>query len=334
MNESEKREIEERKKILFINQNLGQDILNLLEDDLITEISANQDGRIWIDIVGKGYEKTEIVYSEIKRKTIIEVIASFNGKSANNMTPIISATLPNGERFEGILGEPVNNQPIFSIRKPSKVIIPLENFLTINKNEVVKDNTYEELKQIKEIPKLLSYIIEKRMNILVIGGTSSGKTSLTNACIQTLNNTKNRVITIEDTRELNCDGIENKVMLKTTEYVSARQLLRSTMRLNPDRILIGELRTGEESIELLKAWNSGHSGGMSTIHANNSQAGLQKLEQYLGEVSHKEQEKMILEAVNIVINIAKEGHKRGIKEIALVKSYDYENKQYILEKLL
>ncbi|RRD40368.1 secretion system protein E [Leptotrichia sp. OH3620_COT-345] len=333
MTEAEKRDIDKRKKINFLNENLGDEILDLLDREDINEISVNQDGKVWIDIAKEGYVKTETIYDNLRRKTIIEVIASFNGKSANNDTPIVSATLPNKERFEGILGEPVDDKPVFSIRKPSRGIIPLENFFKAVFEDENGEEIYDILSKAENSQELIKMAILNRANILVNGGTSSGKTSLTNAMIQLLNGTKDRIITIEDTRELNCRDIENKVMLRTTETVSAKDLLRSCMRLNPDRIFVGELRRGEETIELLKAWNSGHPGGISTIHANTNQSALKKVEQYLGEVSSRKQIGMILEAVNIVVNITKQNTVRGIKEIALVKGYDYEKKEYILEKI-
>ena len=106
------------------------------------------------------------------------------------------------------------------------------------------------------------------------------------------------------------------------------------MRLNPDRIIVGELRRGEETLELLKAWNSGHAGGLSTIHANDCQSGLMKLEQYLAEVVESDQKKTILEAVDIVVNLIKnEENKRVVREIKALKDYDEKKKEYVLEEI-
>ena len=113
-----------------------------------------------------------------------------------------------------------------------------------------------------------------------------------------------------------------------------KMLLQSSMRLNPDRIIVGELRRGEETLELLKAWNSGHAGGLSTIHANDCQSGLMKLEQYLAEVVESDQKKTILEAVDIVVNLIKnEENKRVVREIKALKDYDEKKKEYILEEI-
>ena len=113
-----------------------------------------------------------------------------------------------------------------------------------------------------------------------------------------------------------------------------KMLLQSSMRLNPDRIIVGELRRGEETLELLKAWNSGHAGGLSTIHANDCQSGLMKLEQYLTEVVESDQKKTILEAVDIVVNLIKnEENKRVVREIKVLKDYDEKKKEYVLEEI-
>ena len=113
-----------------------------------------------------------------------------------------------------------------------------------------------------------------------------------------------------------------------------KMLLQSSMRLNPDRIIVGELRRGEETLELLKAWNSGHAGGLSTIHAYDCQSGLMKLEQYLAEVVESDQKKTILEAVDIVVNLIKnEENKRVVREIKALKDYDEKKKEYVLEEI-
>ena len=147
------------------------------------------------------------------------------------------------------------------------------------------------------------------------------------------NKTEDRDFLLEDTPELQCN-ILNSVFLTTTHYVSMKMLLQSSMRLNPDRIIVGELRRGEETLELLKAWNSGHAGGLSTIHANDCQSGLMKLEQYLAEVVASDQKKTILEGVDIVVNLIKnEENKRVVREIKLLKGYDENKKEYVLEEI-
>ena len=167
-----------------------------------------------------------------------------------------------------------------------------------------------------------------------MGGTSSGKTTFINGCINELTETEDRVFLLEDTPELQCN-ILNSVFLTTTHYVSMKMLLQSSMRLNPDRIIVGELRRGEETLELLKAWNSGHAGGVSTIHANDCQSGLMKLEQYLAEVVASDQKKTILEGVDIVVNLIKnEENKRVVREIKLLKDYNENKKEYVLEEIM
>lgn len=318
MNEEIKRNLEKERKIAFVNENLEL-LKEYLEDKDITEISLNESGEIWIEKFGIGYIKSKTKISEINAEGIIKVIASYVGKNITREDPIVDAILPTGDRFVGLLYDVVGNNPVFSIRKRSNKIFKLEEYVTTGM-----------LKQ-SEMEFLVNAILERK-NILVIGGTGTGKTTFVNACLQVLNDTKDRIGIIEEVRELQCTA-DNINFFTTNEYVNFKALIKANMRLNPDRIILGELREGEETLALLKGWNSGHPGGLSTIHANSNEAGLQKLEQYLDEVTEKPQSSMIVEAVNIVVNIVKENHIRKIKEISKVIGYDKENKKYILEKI-
>ena len=318
--EIDKEEEKEKRIVKLFEWQLGKDILELFNDKQIIEIMLNQDKAIWVEKFGIGKMKTSIVVERIQAKKIIEIIASYNKKVVTRQDPRVSAVLPNGSRFEGIMFDAVQNKPIFSIRKRPERVFTLDEYV---ESRIITQ---------KQKDFLVKSILNKK-NILIVGGTSSGKTTFINGCINELSGTEDRVFLLEDTPELQCN-IQNSVFLTTTHHVSMKMLLQSSMRLNPDRIIVGELRRGEETLELLKAWNSGHAGGLSTIHANDCQSGLMKLEQYLAEVVESDQKKTILEAVDIVVNLIKnEENKRVVREIKVLKDYDEKKKEYVLEEI-
>lgn len=166
--------------------------------------------------------------------------------------------------------------------------------------------------------------VATRQNILIVGGTGSGKTTLTNAVIDSMvkHNEDDRIIIIEDTNEIQC-AADNSVIMRTSEKASVTmgKLLRVTLRYRPDRILVGEVRGGE-ALDLLKAWNTGHPGGVATIHANSALLGLERLEQCIEEVSTNVNRKVIAQTINLVIFIKKTQQGRTIEELAYVHGHD------------
>ncbi|CAM3108117.1 ATPase, T2SS/T4P/T4SS family [Streptobacillus felis] len=313
-----KRKLDLERKENFLKENLTG-IQKFLEDISISEISLNQDGKIFLDIKGKGRVDSGETLSKIDGENIIKIVAAFSEQEITETSPIISASLPDGSRFEGLMYQVTNYNPVFSIRRHTTEVIPLEKF--IETNFITEDQK-----------KYIETAIKEKKNILVVGGTSTGKTTFLNACLDKLKDTDDRISVIEEIRELKCEA-KNINYFTSTDTTSYRDLLRSNMRLNPDRIILGELRTGGETLELLKAWNSGHSGGFATIHANSTIAGLKKIEQYIDEVTVKSQHYLIVEAVNIVVNIIRDGTRRYVKEIAEVINYDKENDTYIIKKI-
>ena len=177
---------------------------------------------------------------------------------------------------------------------------------------------------------ILIKAVYERKNILVIGGTSSGKTTLTNAIINEMSCLNQRLLILEDTQEIQSKA-ENTVFFKTSDTVNMQDLLKSCMRYRPDRIIIGEIRSGE-ALDLLTAWNSGHPGGISTIHSDTPVGGLKQLEQYIQRVSVSKQQELIAMTVNYLVVIVKENNTRVVKEIKEVKGF--ENGKYILEDIL
>lgn len=179
---------------------------------------------------------------------------------------------------------------------------------------------------------VISRAIEERKNILIVGGTGSGKTTFANAIIDGIVNKcpHDRLIIIEDTNEIQCTA-KNHVILRANDKISMLLLLKAVMRLRPDRILVGEVRGGE-ALALLKAWNTGHPGGIATIHANNALAGLNRLEQLIAEISISPMQTLIAEAVNIVVFIKKNKTGREIKEVIEVLGFDKQKQNYITKE--
>ena len=167
---------------------------------------------------------------------------------------------------------------------------------------------------------------------MIVGGTSSGKTTFANAILKGLSNTKDRVLVLEEVRELQVNTDDVNYYTATNE-LNIQDLLRFCMRMTPDRIIVGELRKGEECMEMLKAWNSGHNGGIATIHANGAKEGLIKVEQYLGEVSEKSQVNLIVDAIDVVVSLVKEESIRKVKEVAILKGFDLKENEYVLERI-
>lgn len=311
-------EIQDRKK-QFLIENLGK-IKELLDDPLITDIMYNQDGTLFIEKIGSGkINLGKDFITPMKVKQIIELTASYNNENINRENPILESKLPTGDRIEGILYDISDNNPVMIIRCKAKKIFTLEEFM---EQEVItaKQKDY------------LINAVKNRKNILIVGGVGSGKTTFANALLAVLKDSDERLAILEDTQELQLNT-SNCMKLRTTQKIDMTNLLRATMRSNIDRIVLGELRKGSETLELLKAWNSGHEGGISTIHANSAAAGLMKLEQYTSEVSQRSQAACIVESVQLVINMVKQQNKRVVREIVEVKGYDLQSQEYILEKI-
>ena len=232
---------------------LGPAIAAFLEDPSIVEVMLNPDGRLWIDRLSGGLEDTGQQMSAADGERIVRLVAHHVGAEVHPGAPRVSAELPEtGERFEGLL-PPVVAAPAFAIRKPAVAVFTLEDYVAAG--IMTADQAA-----------MLRIAVAERRNILVAGGTSTGKTTLTNALLAEVAKTTDRVVLIEDTRELQC-AAPNLVALRTKDGVaSLSDLVRSSLRLRPDRIPIGEVR-GAEALDLLKAWGTGHPGGIGTIHA-------------------------------------------------------------------
>jgi type IV secretion system protein TrbB len=292
---------------------MGPDIAAALADPLVIEVMVNADGALRLDRLGSGRCDTGKLLEPAQVERIIRLVASHARTEVHGAAPIVSAELPPlgdglaGERFEGVL-PPVATGPCFSIRKPASRIYTLADY--------VSDGLMS-----AEAARLLSLAVVGRRNILIAGGTSSGKTTLANALLAELAALDERVILIEDTRELQCVAPDTVALRTRPGVATIGDLVRSTLRLRPDRIIVGEVRGGE-ALDMLKAWNTGHPGGIATVHANSAASALYRLEQLIQEAVVVVPRRLIAEAIDLVVFIAGRGTDRRIEAVAAVEGLD------------
>jgi type IV secretion system protein TrbB len=287
---------------------LGPAIATFLEDPSIVEVMLNPDGRLWVDRLSGGLEDSGRLMSAADGERIVRLVSHHVGAEVHAGSPRVSAELPEtGERFEGLL-PPVVAAPTFAIRKPAVAVFTLDDYAAAGTMTVAQASA-------------LRKAVAARKNILVAGGTSTGKTTLTNALLAEIAHTTDRVVLIEDTRELQCRA-PNLVPLRTKDGVaSLSDLVRSSLRLRPDRIPIGEVR-GAEALDLLKAWGTGHPGGVGTIHAGSALGALRRLEQLIQEAVITVPRALIAETINLVAVLRGRGSERRLAELAIVIGLD------------
>lgn len=291
---------------------MGPAIAAALSDPHVLEIMVNPDGALRLDILGEGRVDSDIRLDACQVERIIRLVASHARTEVHGERPIVSAELPThgagaGERFEGIL-PPVSLAPCFSIRKPAVRIYTLMDYVT---DSVLSS----------EAARLLSLAVVERRNILIAGGTSSGKTTLANALLAEMAHLDQRVILIEDTRELQSPARDTVALRTRTGTVAMGDLVRSTLRLRPDRIIVGEVR-GPEALDMLKAWNTGHPGGIATVHANSAASALYRIEQLIQEAVVTVPRQLIAEAIDLIVFLAGRGTARRVETIARVDGLD------------
>jgi len=284
---------------------LGPTIAKFLEDAEVVEVMLNPDGRLWIDRLSVGLSDTGETLSAPDGERIVRLVAHHVGAEIHAGSPRVSAELPEtGERFEGLL-PPVVSAPAFAIRKPAVAVFTLDDYVSAG---IMSAQQAEALRA----------AVESRANILVAGGTSTGKTTLTNALLAEVAKGSDRVVIVEDTRELQC-AAPNLVAMRTKDGVaSLSDLVRSSLRLRPDRIPIGEVR-GPEALDLLKAWGTGHPGGVGTIHAGSAIGAIRRLEQLIQEAVVTVPRALITETIDLVAVLAGRGAQRRLVELARVE---------------
>lgn len=288
---------------------LGHDLIGYLEDPDVIEVLLNPDGKLWVERLGGQHLEHKFDIDRVRGMSIITTVASILETTVIADRPILECELPfDGSRFEALI-PPVVAAPTFSIRKKASAVYTLSQYV---ESGIMTPAQHDAI--LAAIP--------QRKNILVAGGTGTGKTTLSNAILGAIAEIEpeHRVVIIEDTRELQCPAL-NTVYLRTSDLVDQTMLLRATMRLRPDRIVVGEVRD-KSALALLKAWNTGHPGGVGTVHANDAAAALVRIGQLIQEAGVPPAPELIAEAVNVVVSIRREKGSRRIEEVVEVKGYD------------
>jgi type IV secretion system protein VirB11 len=269
-------------------------------------------------------------------------IAAQKGTVINHDRPILETELPiDGSRFEGLM-PPVVSRPTFAIRQRPRRIFTLDDYeqagiLSDSQDPINRRrwrNDFQNAVRSLSHAEVIRAAIAEKKNILIVGSTGSGKTTLVNAILEALIKLAphDRVISIEDTIELQCP-VENYVDLRAVGNVTMLDCLRACMRLKPTRIVVGEVR-GAEAHVMLKAWNTGHPGGVATVHANDALSGLVRLESLVSEATSAPMQSLIAEAVDLVVFIDEEADLaagRKVRQLLLVNGY--ENGRYSVEYL-
>lgn len=296
------------RRIRMLRTAMGPEIAAALEDPEVVEVLLNPDGSLWLDRLGSGRAPTGTTLPPAVAERIIRLVAAHVRAEVHAGAPILSAELPEtGERFQGVL-PPVVRAPSFAIRKRALKIITLAQY--------VADGILSEAQAT-----FMRQAVRDRLNIVVAGGTSTGKTTLANALLDEIAETRDRVLILEDTVELQCRS-DDHVCMRTEPGVSTMaDLVRSTLRLRPDRVVVGEVRGGE-ALDLIKVWGTGHPGGIATVHAGSAHGALIRLEQLIQEVSVTVPRPLVAEAVNVIVYIAGRGNARRVKQIARVVGFD------------
>ena len=294
------------RKVAALRQAMGPVIAEALADRRVVEVMVNPDGKIWVDRIGEGRAFTGHLLAPHDADRILRLLADHVGEVVTKDRPRISATLPEtGERFQGAFMPLVAN-PAFAIRKRPEVVFTLD--------EYVRDGAMT-----PGMAAALREAAAARRNLLIAGGTGSGKTTLANAILAEPAFARNRVVLIEDTAELQCSAEDRLEMLtkRTDPAVTMTDLVRDTLRLRPDRIIIGEVRDGS-ALDLLKAWNTGHPGGLATIHANSAAEALSRLEDLIGEVTQRVPYRAIAQAIDLVVFIERTSSGRQVRSVTRV----------------
>ncbi|MGC0153568.1 P-type conjugative transfer ATPase TrbB [Chromobacterium vaccinii] len=309
-------------KLESLKYSFGLEMMEALSNPNVTDVLINPDGKVFVKEAGKAKRRLPKLASPSQRRSILHTLAAMLDTEINEEKPILEGTLPlNGERFEGLF-PPVVTQCSLAIRKPAAKVYTLDDYMRAG------IMTFKQAQAILEA-------VRQHKNILVVGGTGSGKTTLLNAISDAISveTPYDRLVTIEDVKEL-MSSLEDWVPMYSTKRCTMDQCLAATMRYNPDRIGVGEIRHGGPTMTLLKAWNTGHPGGFATVHADGAEEGLYRVNELIREVMPDDRFEMIARAINVVVfidNRSEDGRK--VREVISVKSWDHHDRKFIFDAI-
>ena len=291
-----------------LSRELGPEVCACLSDARVIEILLNADGTLWVERGGRPPSRLGSL-APIRAEAALATIAAAHKTTITRQNPILECELPlDGSRFEGLI-PPVVSAPVFAIRRKAAAIFSLADYAAAG---IMTEGQKT----------IIEWAAANRENILIVGGTGSGKITLVNAVIAHVSTAfpEDRLVILEDTAEIQ-RASENAVLLRSCEAADLLRLLRATLRLRPDRILVGEVR-GAEALDLLKAWNTGHPGGVAALHANDARSGLTRLENLVAEATSAPAQRTIAEAIHLIICIAKTERDRRVQELVRVRGFD------------
>lgn len=303
-----------------LRQAMGPVIAAALAEASVVEVMVNPDGAIWVERIGQGRVFSGERMAPADAERILRLVADHVGEVVTRDQPLVSATLPrSGERFQGVF-MPVSTAPAFTIRKRPEVIFTLDDYV---KTGVMTDAQAQALRA----------AAKGRDNILIAGGTGSGKTTLANAVLAEPAFAGDRVFLIEDTPELQCSAWDVVAVLtrRAPVVIGVVDLVRDALRMRPDRIVVGEMRDGAAALETLKSWNTGHPGGLSTIHANSAGDVLRRVEDLLTEVVAQPPRRAIAQAVDRIVHIRRTTQGRRVEAVLAVEGLEAD--RYLLTPL-
>lgn len=307
-----------RRNLAKLRREMGEQVRAAMDDPQVVEVMLNPNGSVWTDKLGKGMEYL-CDMSDVQALQMLGTIAHMLGTVINANNPKVEGELPgDGSRVEGVI-PPIVLHPSFNLRKKASAVFPLSSYV-------------ESGRATPEDADILREAVKSRKNILVVGGTGTGKTTFVNAIINEMKllTPQHRILILEDTAELQC-SMDNFVAMRSNDGFSMQDLLKIVMRQRPDRIIVGEVR-GKEALDMIKAWNTGHPGGVCTVHANDARAGLLRIEQLISEISQTPMRELVGEAIDVVAFLIRDP-KLGPKLAELIAVDGVKNNEYIFRDL-
>lgn len=266
-------------------------ILPFLDDPAVVEICLNADGAVWVERAGQGMTRSAAAMRPDEALRMLRLVATEMNVELSERNPSLAGKLPHwGARVQAAI-RPIVEAPVFALRKPARFVFSLDDYVAC---EILSPVQAE----------LLREAVRQRQNVLVGGGTGSGKTTFANALLQVVAETGDRVYIVEDTVELQCSAPNKLQMLVQPPFYSWQRAIMDAMRFRPDRVIVGEVRDGS-ALELLKAWNTGHPGGLATLHANDTAAMLDRLCQLIEEVVPVAPRVLVAQTVDLCVHIAR-----------------------------
>ena len=287
---------------------LGPVVSAWLDEPRVVDVLLNPDGSLWVERLGEERIATGDRLTPADAERIIRLVADHVGAEAHAGSPIVSAELPEGgERFEGLL-PPVTIAPMFAIRRRATPDLVLADY--------VKTGVLTELEAA-----FLDSAMRERRNVVIAGDAKTGKTTLARTILQIAAETGDRLILLEDRREISLPHGNVVALLAKDGVASLSDLVRSALRLSPDRIPVGEVR-GKEAIDLLDAWSTGHAGGVATIHAKSTVGALYRFEQLCLRTIANPPRELIAETVDVIVLVTVRSGRRRVEQIVEVLGLD------------